>query len=400
MEAVRTVTLWRLVLVGLLVAVLTALFLFGVQARQPNGYSVEAYVALERPPGGSFTLGGYFDPESVTRDDEGLRFDVLASASSDTTRVTVLCEPEARISESAYWVQECYVRCRAEEGTLTVTSASLDPLILRPPDGPGRYTSAPQPYVFRRLTAQSKKAQLETLLGERLELEGVNEWVGMSVHPNAPIELYRDERDHVWIYNQPLGTWVGRLPESTDQTPGRVYPGEASREESLNRADALAREYFPANDLTAWAKMFRSWDRRVMGPEAEPIVSYDVMYQKYLNGIRMPKAISVTVYALSGGTDFVGMQVSDDVTFTIEPKVTPVRADRVVRESAYELAEDARLTDFELVVWDNVLHWRMTYELPERKPTQGELLVGVAPSVYAVDATTGELIAMPMRDVR
>jgi len=396
-EAVRKVTLWRGALVVLFVAVVGVLFAVQVRHAGPDAFGVEDYVQLERAPWGTFRLFGYFDPESVVRDEEGLRFDVLAIESSDTTRVTVVCEPDARLDESVYWVAECVVTCRAGEGTATVEAVSPDPVFFRT-WGPTRFDEADRPYEFHRLTARSKKAQLEMLLGERLELEGVNEWAGMPVYPNEPVELYRDERGDVWIYNQTLGTWVGQLPESADQTPGRVYPGETPRDECLNRADALARQYF-TGDPGTWPQMFRSWQRRVMEAPTGPIVSYDVLYERFVVGIRMPDAVSVTVYALSGGSDFVGVQVSDEVTFTVEPQVTALRADRVVREQS-ELAEDARLTGFELVVWGGVLHWRMAYDEPLPESPEGTVVITGEPPVFAVDATTGDLIDMPIRDVR
>jgi len=47
-----------------------------------------------------------------------------------------------------------------------------------------------------------------------------------------------------------------------------------------------------------------------------------------------------------------------------------------------------------------VLHWRMAYDEPLPESPEGTVVITGEPPVFAVDATTGDLIDMPIRDVR
>lgn len=414
----RRSTLLRSIVVAALAAgIVYAVWAAVKHAQTPYYITVEEALAGDAGSVSRVRVGGWLDPDSVNMMPDGVHFELLATESADAARLPVRLDlPGMRAdpTQDMWFVRECVLSGRMVDGRLEAQDVALR-------QG-GGYEDALRPFDFNTLTLEPKEDQLSRLFGREITLKHADEWLGLSTYPSSTIDIYYDDRGTAWIWNMPLSVWTGSLQGSRERCVPR-HQGEVSFDECLERADVLAKEYY-LGDKDTFFDLRATWtrhDNKNTFPDGREvdIVSYDVMYQRYMQGIRMPDAIAVTVYALSGGSDFVGARLSDEVTWTVQPRVTPIKADEAVQRAAgtgrlrdalgqrvpltseeqVTLPVDADLTGFELLVWGDVLHWRMEYDWDsESLPGDADIMCDHTGATYCVDASTGEVIPMPIRE--
>jgi hypothetical protein len=230
------------------------------------------------------------------------------------------------------------------------------------------------------------------------------------LHPRDILELYEDGAHTQYVWDSWFNVVRDVRVVDEDPVPTRVYPGEASFEECMERADALAREHYTGRaDFDVFR---RTTSRRIMeGVTNGPINYYDVTYQRYVNGMPVKDMITVTVYALSGGSDFVGIQIDGsevptDTARLYQPAISLERAISIAaQELEVHLQEGSANRDPEgwtqghpslMVPWEDQssLVWTVVATWEDPDPDPNVIRIGGPPMfTVTIDAVSGEIEA-------
>ncbi len=265
----------------------------------------------------------------------------------------------------------------------------------------GYSTGAPETLI----TAMPLAEQAAAISGKddlTLDLVPDKAWLDGS-----ELAVWRDQygTEYVWDYAYRVVRDAREV--DVDAVPTRVYPGETSFEDCMERAEDLAREYYTGR--ADFETLRRTTSRRISGSVTNgPINSYDVTYQRYMSGMPVRDLIAVTVYALSGGSDFVGIRAdgsSVPETGSFNPAVSLERAISLAETTLREYAAEATMGP-DPEEWmlghpmlevshgdDPRLIWRSTSTWEDPDPGPDRVTFGGLRFDVVIDAITGEVLS-------
>jgi len=217
-------------------------------------------------------------------------------------------------------------------------------------------------------------------------MDDAQAWLG-----NEDLAAYSDPNTHdEFIADTSSGQLLSYTPGTAiyqDPITLPLYEGEPSREEVIDMADAWAREYAPQYDIST---MRRTAWRRVAGIDNQgDLLEYVVEYHSYVDGVRVPEWVNVTVSLPTW------VWVPSLSAFEDSDPYDEVGAPEVgMLEAIDTAADEAGMVDYtvkrsELVTQDGGLQWTIELEDNDVDTTQ----LGGGAAWMQVDALTGEVAA-------
>lgn len=248
------------------------------------------------------------------------------------------------------------------------------------PDGPGASEQVAGPTIEEQIALLAGRDAFE------LEpIDGAEAWLGDDRFAAYIDTLTHDEfivdTETKMVLAFDRGTHIYQEP--IDLAP---YPGEPSREEMLALADDFARENVPDRDIST---MRRTAWRRVCGIDTMgDTLEYQVMYRRYVNGVKVPEYASVTVFLPSWTwtPSLSAHEGGGDADAPPEPQVTMLEAlDTAASESGFG---EYSVKELSLSSWNGEYFW--SFELENLNVPENSF--GGHAAWVRIDATTGECI--------